>query len=85
MRELGKDPDAADILMDKDVRTAALRRIKALAASFPNYGVSRNVRLLDEPWSIENGLLTPTLKLKRRLIRQKYAREIAELYGDRRN
>ena len=85
VRELGKDPDAADILMDKDVRTAALRRIKALAASFPNYGVPRNVRLLDEPWSIENGLLTPTLKLKRRLIRQKYAREIAELYGDRRN
>ena len=37
------------------------------------------------PWSIENGQLTPTLKLKRRLIRQKYAREIAELYGDRRN
>ena len=66
------------------MRTAALRRIKALAANFPNYGVPRNVRLLSEPWTIENGLLTPTLKLKRARIRAQYAEAIAELYGDRR-
>ena len=83
-KELGKDPNAADILMDKEVRTAALRRIKALAANFPNYGVPRNVRPLSEPWTIENGLLTPTLKLKRARIRAQYAEAIAELYGDRR-
>ena len=85
LNELGKDPDAPDVLMDRDVRTAALRRIKALARNFPNYGVPRNVRLLSEPWTIENGMLTPTLKLKRGRIREKYANEIAELYGDRRN
>ena len=70
--------------MDKDVRNAALRRIKALTRTFPNYGVPRNVRLLSEPWTIENGLLTPTLKLKRARIRERYVREIEELYGDRR-
>lgn len=85
LNELGKDPDAPDVLMDRDVRTAALRRIKALSRNFPNYGVPRNVRLLSEPWTIENGMLTPTLKLKRGRIREKYANEIAELYGDRRN
>ena len=84
VRELGKDPRAEDILMNKDVRNAALRRIKALTRDFPNYGIPRNVRLLSEPWSIENGLLTPTLKLKRARIRERYASEINELYGDRR-
>ena len=83
-KELGKNPEDPDILMDKDVRNAALRRIKALTRTFPNYGVPRNVRLLSEPWTIENGLLTPTLKLKRARIRERYVREIEELHGDRR-
>lgn len=84
-KELGKDPGAPDILMDKDVRNAALRRIKAATAGFPNYGIPRNVRLLSEPWTIDNGLLTPTLKLKRGQIRTRYVEEIDELYGDRRS
>lgn len=83
-KELGKDPTAPDILMDKDIRNAALRRVKAATAGFPNYGIPRNIRLLSEPWTIDNGLLTPTLKLKRQQIRQRYAEEIDELYGDRR-
>ena len=84
VKELGKDPKAEGILMDKEVRNAALRRIKALTRDFPNYGIPRNVRLLSEPWTIESGLLTPTLKLKRARIRERFAAEINELYGDRR-
>lgn len=34
------------------------------------------------PCTIENGLLTPTMKLKRRLVLERYAREIAALYPD---
>ena len=71
--------------MDKKVRTAALRRVKAATASFPNYGIPRNIRLLSGAWTIDNGLLTPTLKLKRAPIRARYSDEIAELYGDMRN
>lgn len=84
VKELGKDPKDEGILMDKEVRNAALRRIKALTRDFPNYGIPRNVRLLAEPWTIENGLLTPTLKLKRARIRERFHAEIDELYGDRR-
>lgn len=84
VKELGKDPKAEGILMDKEVRNAALRRIKALTRDFPNYGIPRNVRLLAEPWTIESGLLTPTLKLKRARIRERFHAEIDELYGDRR-
>ena len=68
--------------MNKDVRNAVMRRIKAATAHFPNYGIPRNVRILAEPWTIDNGLLTPTLKLKRGPIRARYADEIEELYGD---
>ena len=84
-KELGKDPTAEGILMDKDVRNAAMRRVKAMTRHFPNYGVPRNIRLIAEPWTIDNGLLTPTLKLKRGPIRSRYSAEIDELYGDKRS
>jgi len=40
----------------------------------------RKFTLLDTPWAQETGELTPTLKLKRRVINQKYARVIDAMY-----
>jgi len=37
--------------------------------------------VLPEPFSIEGGELTPTMKLKRRVVNEKYARQIEELYA----
>lgn len=39
-------------------------------------------KLLPEPWGIESGELTPTMKLKRKVIHQKFDKEIEELYLD---
>ncbi len=37
-------------------------------------------RLLFEPWTAENGLLTPTLKLRRTVLTQQFAAEIESMY-----
>jgi long-chain acyl-CoA synthetase len=37
--------------------------------------------LLSEPWDVSTGELTPTLKLKRRVIREKYGNTIDEIYA----
>ena len=42
----------------------------------------RKYVLLDESWSQETDELTPTLKLKRSIINQKYAKQIEGLYAD---
>lgn len=48
--------------------------------AFPGYAKVRRVLRVEEPFTVENGLLTPTLKLKRNKIEERYAKEIEELY-----
>ena len=79
-KTLGLDPEDDASLKNPEAKRAALRRLKAATNSFPNYGIPRQVALLREPWSIDNGLLTPTLKIKRNVIRQRYSDEIEALY-----
>ncbi len=38
-------------------------------------------RLLHEPWTAENGLLTPTLKLRREVLAQQFATDLEALYA----
>lgn len=76
----GVDPKDPASLTAKPVVQEAIRRIKAQTRSFPNYGVPRQVTLTTEPWTIENGFLTPTLKLKRRVVLNKFEQQIETMY-----
>jgi long-chain acyl-CoA synthetase len=59
---------------------AALARITTAAAGFPRYAVPRAVCLTTDPWTIENTMMTPTLKLKRNNLMARFASEIESLY-----
>ena len=65
----------------RDVRNAVLKRIKTAMRDFPRYGQPRNVAIVPDVWTVENGLLTPTQKLRRRQISERYAQEIEALYN----
>lgn len=80
--ELKLDAEDPLSLDTRAARQAVLRRVKAASAGFPNYAVPRQVRLFLEPWSIENGLMTPTLKLKRGPMRIRFADAIESLYAE---
>ncbi|GAC1399319.1 MAG: AMP-dependent synthetase/ligase [Pyrinomonadaceae bacterium] len=58
------------------------REVLKLTSTLHDYERVRRVALLPEDFSIERGELTPTLKVKRRVIDEKYGDVIAELYGD---
>jgi long-chain acyl-CoA synthetase len=79
-RELGVDANDPESLRQKFVEKAVLARISQQLASFPGYAQIRRVHMLLEPWTVDGGLLTPTLKMKRPQITQQFSEEIEALY-----
>ena len=41
----------------------------------------KKIQLIDENFSIENGLLTPTMKVKRKKVTEKYKNKLENLYS----
>jgi len=82
-QEIGIRADMPESLTDSRVEARILRRVARNLRGFPGYAKVNRVLLLREPWSVENGLLTPTLKIKRTEIAQQFAAQIKQLYERR--
>jgi len=82
-REIGIRADMPETLTDSRVEAKILRRVARNLRGFPGYAKVNRVLLLREPWSVENGLLTPTLKIKRTEIAQQFTAQIKKLYERR--
>jgi long-chain acyl-CoA synthetase len=80
-QSLQLDPRDPACLQAPAAVTAALARIQQAAASFPHYAVPRKVCLTLEPWTVENTMMTPTLKLKRNNLMTRFAADIERLYA----
>jgi len=67
-------------------READERKLVKLAnerlGKFPRWIRVRRVVAMREPWSVDNGLLTPTLKLRRPLLLKKLKAEIDRAYAE---
>jgi long-chain acyl-CoA synthetase len=79
-RSLGVAPEQEEALAAPAVVDAVVKRVERRLERFPSYARVRRVWLTLEPWTIESGLITPTIKLKRADLARRYAREIATLY-----
>ncbi|MDL2196124.1 AMP-dependent synthetase/ligase [Shewanella algae] len=56
-------------------------RLKHLQQELAGFEQIKKFTLLPEAFSMEAGLITPTLKLRRKMIYHKYSREINAMYG----
>jgi long-chain acyl-CoA synthetase len=58
------------------------REIERLTAPLAQYEKPKRFALLEQDFTFANGELTYTLKMKRRVIEQRYQDVIARLYAD---
>ena len=79
-KELNVDRKKPESLQASTVHKYVIKRISKCLSEFPGYAQVRRVSLYLEPWSIENGLLTPTLKIKRPQLLKKFAGDIDTMY-----
>jgi long-chain acyl-CoA synthetase len=79
--ELHLDAGDPASLHHATARAAALARLTRQCANFPRYAVPRAVLLSLEPWTVENTMLTPTLKLKRLNLMAHFEAELAAMFS----
>jgi long-chain acyl-CoA synthetase len=67
-------------LNNLEVKKVILDRIKEQMKDFPGYANIYRVHNTLQSWNVENGLITPTLKLKRNVIQDHFSDAIRQLY-----
>jgi long-chain acyl-CoA synthetase len=73
-----KEP--AELSSAPAVEQHLLGRIQQQLHQFPSYAQVIRIAISQQPWTIENGLSTPTLKAKRQQIMTLFAKDIDRLY-----
>jgi long-chain acyl-CoA synthetase len=72
----------AELVADSRVIALYAGIVREVNGSLANFETLKRFRVVAEEWSIETGELTPSMKLKRRVITAQYEDVIAELYAD---
>ena len=79
--QVSVDTDWQTLVTREDVRRLFGGIVESVNADLPNYESIRKFVLLPTELSIESGELTPSLKVKRRVVMEKWGHLISELYA----
>lgn len=81
-RGLNTERSTTELAQDHEVRRLLHAHIEQAQVSIANYEMIKRFTILAEPFSMENGELTPTLKIKRNVVYKHYAQAISDMYAD---
>ena len=79
---LNVDPRHPGALRDPKVMKALTHRVAHHLKHFPGYAQIRRLHPDLKPWTLEDGLLTPTLKIKRNQVLDRYRAAVEAMYAD---
>ncbi len=77
--DLGVPSDEASLKLPK-VKAKVNQIVSDCLAEFPGYAQIRQVPLTLEPWTDTNYLLTPSLKMRRKILMEKFKHDIEAMY-----
>jgi long-chain acyl-CoA synthetase len=72
----------SDLIKAPEVLALIQKQLDKYNVNFSHPEQVKKVALLAHEWTIDSGELTPSLKVKRKIIEQRFAREIEEMYGE---
>ena len=81
-RGLNTERSTAELAQDHEIRRLLHAHIEQAQVSIANYEMIKRFTILAESFSMENGELTPTLKIKRNVVYKHYAQAISDMYAD---
>lgn len=71
----------SELVHNSEVVDELRARVQALTAKLPSHEQIRDLRVLVEDFTMDNGLLTPTLKVKRREVEKRFESMVDEMYA----
>ncbi len=69
----------AELIEKPEIVALIHKEVERLNAHFGKWEQIKKFRLLPEEWTIDSGMLTPTLKLKRKFLYARFKQEVAEI------
>lgn len=81
-RSINDQRSIEELCQDTALIAALMPAIELAQRDLAKYERARRIALIPEPFTVENGLLTPTLKPRRKQIHERYAAVIERLYAE---
>ncbi|MCA1559643.1 MAG: long-chain fatty acid--CoA ligase, partial [Acidobacteria bacterium] len=83
LRDLGRPPaDRAELVRRPDVIALYQEIIDALNRDLSQFERVKRIAVLPADFTVTSGELTPTLKVKRKVVQERYRQQIAEMYEE---
>ncbi|NER10949.1 long-chain acyl-CoA synthetase [Muriicola jejuensis] len=76
-----KYSNPADLVNDPAVQERIQKEVDEANEHFAKWEKVKAFKLTKEPWTVEGGHLTPTMKLRRKIIKEKYIALYNDIYG----
>jgi long-chain acyl-CoA synthetase len=71
-----------DLVLNEQIQAMIKKQVDEVNETLPRYEQIKYYKILDKAFSVESGELTPTLKLKRRVVFEKFKDDIEKLYAN---
>jgi long-chain acyl-CoA synthetase len=70
-----------EVVKNPQVIARIQKEVKKFNSNFADYEQVKRFTLIPEEWTPQNGLLSPTLKVKRKVVQKTYAEELEKLFN----
>ena len=74
--------DNGGMLKEKVIQDKFLHELEKANASLAQYEKIKKIKVVEGPWTVDSGDMTPSLKLKRKVLMAKYAKEVESIYRE---